>query len=74
LLHPDTGTDPASAVPTLVPILPFLVTAGRIAVIASVGLSGLALFAIGAAITIFTGVTVGALEADNLHSVSELPV
>lgn len=41
-----------------VPILPFLTTSGRVAVVLSVGLSGLALFAIGAAITIFTGVSV----------------
>ena len=46
------------ALGAIVPILPFFVTAGRVAVIASVGLSGLGLFAIGAAITIFTGVTV----------------
>jgi VIT1/CCC1 family predicted Fe2+/Mn2+ transporter len=46
------------ALGAIVPILPFLATAGRVAVVASVGLSGLALFAIGAAITIFTGVTV----------------
>jgi len=46
------------ALGAIVPILPFLVTAGGVAVIASVGLSGLGLFAIGAAITIFTGVTV----------------
>jgi len=46
------------ALGAMVPILPFLVAAGSVAVVASVGLSGLALFAIGAAITIFTGVTV----------------
>ena len=46
------------ALGAIVPILPFILTGGRVAVIASVGLSGLALFAIGAAITIFTGVTV----------------
>ncbi len=46
------------ALGAIVPILPFFVTAGRVAVIVSVGLSGLGLFAIGAAITIFTGVTV----------------
>jgi vacuolar iron transporter family protein len=45
------------ALGAMVPILPFLVTEGRVAVMTSVGLSGLALFAIGAAITIFTGVT-----------------
>jgi VIT1/CCC1 family predicted Fe2+/Mn2+ transporter len=41
-----------------VPILPFFVTGGSVALIGSFGLSGLSLFAIGAAITIFTGVTV----------------
>jgi VIT1/CCC1 family predicted Fe2+/Mn2+ transporter len=46
------------ALGAIVPILPFLLTAGRVAVMTSVGLSGLALFVIGAAITIFTGVTV----------------
>ncbi len=46
------------ALGAMVPVIPFLVTGGSGAVIASVGLSGLALFAIGAAITIFTGVTV----------------
>src|SRR3984893_4986664 len=46
------------ALGAMVPILPFLVTAGSAAVTASVTLSGLALFAIGAAITIFTGVPV----------------
>jgi VIT1/CCC1 family predicted Fe2+/Mn2+ transporter len=46
------------ALGAVVPILPFLITAGSIAVIASVAMSGLALFAIGAAITIFTGVEV----------------
>ena len=46
------------ALGAIVPILPFILTGGRVAVIASVGLSGLGLFAIGAAITIFTGVTV----------------
>ena len=46
------------ALGAVVPILPFLFSAGSVAVITSVGLSGLALFAIGAAITIFTGVTV----------------
>jgi VIT1/CCC1 family predicted Fe2+/Mn2+ transporter len=46
------------ALGAIVPILPFLVTAGRVAVVASVGLSGVGLFVIGAAITIFTGVTV----------------
>src|ERR1700688_3915587 len=46
------------ALGAIVPILPFLATAGRVAVVASVRLSGLALVAIGAAITIFTGVPV----------------
>jgi vacuolar iron transporter family protein len=46
------------ALGAIVPILPFFTTSGRVAVVASVGLSGLALFAIGAAITIFTGVNV----------------
>jgi len=46
------------ALGAIVPILPFLATAGRVAVVASVALSGLSLFAIGAAITIFTGVSV----------------
>src|SRR5579863_1390603 len=46
------------ALGAIVPILPIMVAAGSVAVIASVGLSGLALFAIGAAITIFTGVNV----------------
>jgi VIT1/CCC1 family predicted Fe2+/Mn2+ transporter len=62
------------ALGAMIPIVPFLVTAGSVAVIASVGLSGLALFAIGAAITIFTGVTFGARGADNSHSASALPV
>jgi VIT1/CCC1 family predicted Fe2+/Mn2+ transporter len=46
------------ALGAIVPILPFLVTASSAAVITSIGLSGLALFAIGAAITIFTGISV----------------
>jgi vacuolar iron transporter family protein len=46
------------ALGAIVPIFPFLLTAGGVAIVASVGLSGLALFAIGAVITIFTGVTV----------------
>jgi VIT1/CCC1 family predicted Fe2+/Mn2+ transporter len=46
------------ALGAVVPILPFLMTAGSVAVITSVVLSGLALFVIGAAITIFTGVGV----------------
>ncbi len=46
------------ALGAIVPIVPFMVTGGSIAVIVSVALSGFALFAIGAAITIFTGVAV----------------
>ncbi len=46
------------ALGAMVPILPFLIFGGSLAVSASVGLSGLGLFAIGAAITIFTGVAV----------------
>jgi len=46
------------ALGAVVPIVPFMVTGGSVAVIASVVLSGLALFAIGAVITIFTGVPV----------------
>ena len=46
------------ALGAMVPILPFLLAADATAVVASVALSGLALFAIGAAITIFTGVPV----------------
>src|SRR5712692_978091 len=42
----------------IVPILPFLVTRGSAAVVSSVAVSGLALFAIGAAITLFTGMPV----------------
>src|SRR5271166_3696892 len=57
------------ALGAIVPILPFFVTAGRVAVLVSVGLSGLGLFAIGAAITIFTGVT--DRGADNWRSVWE---
>jgi len=38
-----------------VPILPFLVTRGNAAVASSGAISGLALFGIGAAITLFTG-------------------
>jgi vacuolar iron transporter family protein len=46
------------ALGAIVPILPFFVAAGHVAVIASVILSGLVLFAIGAAITVFTGMPV----------------
>src|SRR5881296_497603 len=42
----------------IVPILPFLVTRGSTAVLSSDAVSGLALFAIGAAITLFTGMPV----------------
>jgi VIT1/CCC1 family predicted Fe2+/Mn2+ transporter len=42
----------------MIPIVPFMVTGGTAAVVASLVLSALALFAIGAAITIFTGVSV----------------
>ena len=38
-----------------VPVLPFVFTAGRAALLVSLGLSSFALFAFGAAITIFTG-------------------
>jgi VIT1/CCC1 family predicted Fe2+/Mn2+ transporter len=44
----------------LIPVLPFLITSGTPAVLASVAFSGLALFGIGAAITIFTGRSVWA--------------
>jgi VIT1/CCC1 family predicted Fe2+/Mn2+ transporter len=46
------------ALGAIVPILPFMVTSSGTAVLASLALSGIALFAIGAAITIFTGVPV----------------
>ena len=46
------------AVGAAVPILPFLVTRGNAAVVASGVVSGLALFVIGAAITLFTGMPV----------------
>jgi VIT1/CCC1 family predicted Fe2+/Mn2+ transporter len=42
----------------MIPIVPFMATGGTAAVAASLALSALALFAIGAAITIFTGVPV----------------
>lgn len=43
------------AVGAIVPLLPFFVTRGTAAVMSSGVLSGLALFGIGAAITLFTG-------------------
>jgi len=43
------------AVGAIVPVLPFLFLAGTAAVVASLGVSGLALFAIGAGITLLTG-------------------
>jgi len=43
------------SVGAVVPILPFLVTRGNAAVASSGAISGLALFGIGAAITLFTG-------------------
>jgi VIT1/CCC1 family predicted Fe2+/Mn2+ transporter len=46
------------AMGALVPILPFLVARGNLAVVASAVVSGLGLFGIGAAITIFTGIPV----------------
>ncbi len=46
------------ALGAIFPIVPFMIAGGSAAVIASIGLSGIGLFAIGAAITIFTGVTV----------------
>jgi len=46
------------ALGAIVPIVPFMIAGGSAAVIASIGLSGIGLFVIGAAITIFTGVTV----------------
>jgi vacuolar iron transporter family protein len=39
-----------------VPLVPFLVTSGQIALIAAAGLSGIAIFALGAGITRLTGV------------------
>jgi VIT1/CCC1 family predicted Fe2+/Mn2+ transporter len=44
------------ALGAMIPIIPFMFIGSRVAVVASVVLSALALFAIGAAITIFTGV------------------
>jgi len=46
------------ALGAIIPILPFMLTAARIAVVASLAFSGIALFVIGAAITIFTGIPV----------------
>ena len=46
------------SVGAIVPILPFFVTRGNAAVVSSGAVSGLALFAIGAAITLFTGMPV----------------
>src|SRR5947199_4513285 len=46
------------SVGAIVPILPFLVTRGSTAVLSSGAVSGLALFGIGAAITLFTGMPV----------------
>jgi VIT1/CCC1 family predicted Fe2+/Mn2+ transporter len=46
------------SVGAIVPILPFLVTRGNAAVVSSGAVSGLALFGIGAAITLFTGMPV----------------
>jgi vacuolar iron transporter family protein len=46
------------AVGALVPILPFLVARGTVAIVASGVISALGLFGIGAAITIFTGASV----------------
>ncbi len=37
------------------PVVPFVFASGTVAMIASIGLSGLALFAVGAGITLFTG-------------------
>src|SRR5260370_38928219 len=42
------------ALGAIVPIVPFMIAGGSAAVIASIGLSGIGLFAIGAAITIFS--------------------
>src|SRR5207247_6242236 len=46
------------AIGALVPILPFLVARGNLALVASAVVSALGLFGIGAAITIFTGAPV----------------
>ncbi len=42
----------------IIPVLPYIFTSGTTALLLSIGLSGLALFGIGAAITLFTGKTV----------------
>jgi VIT1/CCC1 family predicted Fe2+/Mn2+ transporter len=42
----------------IVPVLPYIFTSGMTAFLFSIGLSGLALFGVGAAITLFTGKTV----------------
>ena len=63
----ELGGSPGTAVLTsfllfslgaLIPLVPFLLPHYRIAVLASLFVSSVALFAIGAAITIFTGVAV----------------
>ncbi len=43
------------AIGALFPVLPFLLTSGTPALLASIALSGVALFTVGAAITVFTG-------------------
>lgn len=43
------------AVGAIIPVLPFLMLSGQTAVMASIGLSAVALFALGAAITLLTG-------------------
>jgi VIT1/CCC1 family predicted Fe2+/Mn2+ transporter len=43
------------AVGAIIPVVPFLLSAGQAAVLASVLLSAVALFALGAAITLLTG-------------------
>ena len=43
------------AIGAIVPVLPFLVTSGTVAVVLAVAGSGLGLFGLGAAITVFTG-------------------
>ena len=62
------------ALGAIVPILPFLVTAGGVAVIASVGLSGSLCSRLAPRSRNLPARLFGALEADNLHSVSGLPV
>ena len=51
----STETVSAFAAGAVVPIVPFLVGRGLVAVATSVALSGVALFGTGAAITLFTG-------------------